>query len=214
MGSAAHGAAQPTELSDEPLPDTKGGNAASEHKGTLQQKRQCQGHVPATQAAGTGTPASPCACNSLPRGCKLLWVTHSFLFLIFPSRLNLILMSIKGGPKSTPLTWLLGSVQEELGLGSLISEISGGRRSSASPRLLPGHTAFAGRGWLMELPRLCETVPSTAGQLPTAKSRGALILCRSLCLPPSMSSLTQPGTCYDSPIQIKKLWLREVDSPV
>lgn len=190
MGSAAHGAAQPTGLSDEPLPDTKGGNAASEHKGSLQQKRQWQGHVPITQAAGTGTPASPYACNSLPRGCKFLWVTHSFLLLIFPSRSNLILMSIKGGPKSTPLTWLLGRVQEERGPGSLISEIPGGCRSSASPRLLPGHTAFAGQVLLMELPRLCETVPSTAGQLRMATRRRALVLCCSLCLPPSKSSLT------------------------
>lgn len=91
LGSAAHRAAQPTELSDEPLPGTKGGNAASKHEGTLQQERRRQGHVPAPRAAGTGTPPHPAqAANSLPRGCELLRVTHSFLLLIVPSRLNLI----------------------------------------------------------------------------------------------------------------------------
>lgn len=59
LGSAAHRAAQPTELSDEPLPGTKGGNATSKHEGTLQQERRRQGHVPAPRAAGTGTPLTP-----------------------------------------------------------------------------------------------------------------------------------------------------------
>lgn len=91
-------------------------------------------------------PASARTGNSLPRKCELLRVTHSSLLLIVPSRLNLILMSIKGGPKSAPSTWLLGSVLEEPGPGSLISEIPGGRCPSSCPRLLPGHTAFT--GWL------------------------------------------------------------------
>lgn len=57
MGLAAPGADQPAGLADEPMLATKGGNAASGHRATMQ-KRKWQGQALTTQAADAGSSTS------------------------------------------------------------------------------------------------------------------------------------------------------------
>ena len=192
---------------------TRGGSAASEHRATLQQKRKWRGDTSTYQLVGAGTPASLSALQP-PKGVQVTLsdtffpTAHTFppdqTWYQWASRTALNQHHWLGHWERSKKNWCMAIHFRD----SRVVWRRGASPSSAVP-------GFCKAGVGDGAPRsLWDCPPPLVDSSQATQSWWGLAVCHTRGQLLSRSSLTLPGKyCYDSQIQIMRLWLTKEDFP-